>query len=111
MDLPWDSTQVETYGASFKAWEEKDFARAWNAIRKALPHNQLTCVVRFMSIFCVQKYSEAFLSTNGCLGKGFLLISLACKNASEYFCTRKSILRHFCIQPIGLRMPFFSYLL
>ena len=69
MDLPWDSTQVETYGASFKSWEEKEFARAWTAVRKALPHNQLTCVVRFMSIFCVQKYSEAFLSTSGCLEK------------------------------------------
>jgi len=43
--------------------------------------------------------------------KGFLFISFACKNASEYFCTCKSILRHFCIQMIGLRMPFFSYLL
>jgi hypothetical protein len=101
MDLPWDSSQVDVYGASFKAWEEKDFARAWNAIRKALPHNLLTCVVQFMSVFCMQKYSEAFLYTIGCLGKGFFVISFACKNASEYFCMCKSILRHFCIQMIG----------
>jgi len=45
MDLPWDSSQVETYGASFKAWDEKDFSKAWTAVKKALPHNQLACVV------------------------------------------------------------------
>jgi len=50
-DLPWNSTQVDDYGASFQAWNSEEFTKAWNAVRRALPHNQLACVVLCFSLF------------------------------------------------------------
>ena len=44
-DIPWKSSQVDEYGASLQAWNTEEFEKAWNAVRKALPHNQLACVV------------------------------------------------------------------
>ena len=33
LDLPWDDRQVETFGASFKAWTEVEFETAIMSIR------------------------------------------------------------------------------
>jgi hypothetical protein len=48
-DIPWDSSQVESYGDSFKAWGDQDFGKVWKELRKVLPHNQLAAVVIFLS--------------------------------------------------------------
>jgi len=52
-DIPWDTDQVETYGESFTAWDADQFTKAWTALRKALPHNQLAVVVPIgFVLFC-----------------------------------------------------------
>ena len=45
MDLPWDDRQVDTFGASFKAWTDVEFETAVMAIKDACPFSQLTYVV------------------------------------------------------------------
>jgi hypothetical protein len=42
MDLPWDDSQVDTYGDSFKAWGEAEFEAAIHAIKDVLSLNWLT---------------------------------------------------------------------
>jgi hypothetical protein len=57
---------VDEYGASFQAWNTEEFAKAWNAVRRALPYNQLACVVPFIlfllsvSFLCPKKYYGIF---------------------------------------------------
>ena len=45
LDLPWDDRQVDTFGASFKAWTDVEFETAIVSIKDACPFSQLTYVV------------------------------------------------------------------
>ena len=45
MDIPWDDSQVQNYGQSFKAWGEDEIESALAGIKESMPMNRLSYVV------------------------------------------------------------------
>jgi len=45
IDMPWDDSQVDTYGPTFRAWTDDQVDIALTAIKDAMPLSKIAFVV------------------------------------------------------------------